>query len=216
MRRARRGRKPKIPPFAAFAAASSPWDPAVGYNHEQGTTSEGGTMNEVIRAMEERRSVRAYTDELPEREKIEAVIEAGLWAASGMNRQGPIIVAVTNRELRDRLSAMNAEVMGRPGTDPFYGAPVVLVVLAPRDQPNRVYDGSLVMGNLMLAAHALGLGSCWIHRAREEFDTAEGKAILAELGVEGDYEGIGHCVLGYAAETPAAKPRNDGRVFYAE
>ena len=133
-----------------------------------------------------------------------------------MNRQGPIIVAVTDRALRDRLSAMNAEVIGDPGRDPFYGAPVVLVVLAPRDQANRVYDGSLVMGNLMLAAHALGLGSCWIHRAREEFDTPEGKAILAELGVEGDYEGIGHCILGYPADVPAAKPRNDGRVFYAE
>lgn len=172
-------------------------------------------MNEVIRAMKERRSVRAYTDKIPEREKIDEVVEAGLWAASGMNRQGPIVVAVTNRELRDRLSAMNAEIMGRPGTDPFYGAPVVLVVLAPRDQPNCVYDGSLVMGNLMLAAHALGLGSCWIHRAREEFDMPEGRAILAELGVEGDYEGIGHCILGYAAEEPEAKPRREGRVFHA-
>ena len=173
-------------------------------------------MNEVIKALHERRSVRSYTDQMPEREKIEAVVEAGLWAASGMNTQGPIIVAVTNRELRDRLSAMNAEVMGRPGTDPFYGAPAVLVVLAPREAANRVYDGSLVMGNLMLAAHALGLGSCWIHRAREEFDTPEGRAILAELGVEGDYEGIGHCILGYPAEVPAPKPRREGRVFYAE
>lgn len=144
------------------------------------------------------------------------MVEAGLWAASGMNTQGPVIVAVTDRALRDRLSAMNAEIMGRPGTDPFYGAPVVLVVLAPREAPNRVYDGSLVMGNLMLAAHALGLGSCWIHRAREEFDTPEGRAILADLGVEGDYEGIGHCVLGYPAEVPAPRPRREGRVFYAE
>lgn len=173
-------------------------------------------MNEVIRAMEERRSVRAYTDEMPSREQIETVVEAGLWAASGMGQQDPVIVAVTNRALRDRLSAMNADIMDRPGTDPFYGAPVVLVVLAPRDQPNRVYDGSLVMGNLMLAAHALGLGSCWIHRAREEFDTPEGKAILAELGVEGDYEGIGHCILGYPAELPEPKPRREGRVFLAE
>ncbi len=173
-------------------------------------------MNEVIRAMEERRSVRAYTDEVPSTEQIEAVIEAGLWAASGMGQQDPIIVAVTNRELRDRLSAMNAEIIGDPDRDPFYGAPVVLVVLAPRDQRNRVYDGSLVMGNLMLAAHALGLGSCWIHRAREEFDTPEGKAILAELGIEGDYEGIGHCILGYPAEVPDPKPRREGRVFLAE
>lgn len=172
-------------------------------------------MNEVIRAMEGRRSIRAYTDEVPSKEQVEAVVEAGLWAASGMNRQGPIVVAVTNRELRDRLSAMNAEIMGRPGTDPFYGAPVVLVVLAPREQPNRVYDGSLVMGNLMLAAHALGLGSCWIHRAREEFDSPEGREILAELGVKGDYEGIGHCILGYPAEAPDAKPRREGRVFHA-
>ena len=117
-------------------------------------------MNEVLKAMRERRSVRAYTDEVPSDDVISEVVEAGLWAASGMGRQGPVIVAVTNRELRDRLSRMNAEIMGRPGTDPFYGAPVVLVVLAPRDVPTHVYDGSLVMGNLMLAAHALGLGSC--------------------------------------------------------
>ena len=174
-------------------------------------------MNEVLEALRDRRSVRAYTDEMPPRELIDQVVEAGTWAPSGMNLQGPIIVAVTNRELRDRLSRMNAEVMGSPeGKDPFYGAPVVLVVLAPRDQANRVYDGSLVMGNLMLAAHALGLGSCWIHRARQEFDSEEGKAILAELGVEGDYEGIGHCILGYPAEEPAEHPRREGRVFYAE
>lgn len=173
-------------------------------------------MNEVIRALRERRSVRAYTDEMPTHEQIEQVVDAGLWAASGMGRQDPIIVAVTDRALRDRLSAMNAQIMDKPGTDPFYGAPVVLVVLAPRDVPTHFYDGSLVMGNLMLAAHALGLGSCWIHRAREEFDTPEGRAILAELGVEGDYEGIGHCVLGYPAQEPKAKPRNDGRVFFAE
>ena len=123
-------------------------------------------MNEVIQAMKERRSVRAYTDEVPSRALIDQVVEAGLWAASGMNRQGPIIVAVTDRALRDRLSAMNAEVIGDPSRDPFYGAPVVLIVLAPRDQTNRVYDGSLVMGNLMLAAHALGLGSCWIRGVR--------------------------------------------------
>ncbi|MDO4428921.1 MAG: nitroreductase [Atopobiaceae bacterium] len=173
-------------------------------------------MDEIIRAMEERRSVRAYTDEVPSTEQIEAVIEAALWAASGMGQQDPIIVAITNRELRDRLSAMNAEIIGDPDRDPFYGAPVVLVVLAPRDQRNRVYDGSLVMGNLMLAAHALGLGSCWIHRAREEFDAPEGKAILAELGIAGDYEGIGHCILGYPAEVPEAEPRREGRVFLAE
>ena len=173
-------------------------------------------MNEVIEAMRERRSVRAYTEEVPSDELIERVVDAGLWAASGRGRQSPIVLAVTDRALRDRLSAMNARIMGAPeGTDPFYGAPVVLVVLADRSVPTHVYDGSLVMGNLMLAAHALGLGSCWIHRAREEFDTPEGRQILAELGVEGDYEGIGHCVLGYAAEVPEPKPRREGRLVWA-
>ena len=173
-------------------------------------------MNEVIEAMRDRRSVRAYTDEVPSDELIERVVDAGLWAASGRGRQSPIVLAVTDRALRDRLSAMNARIMGAPeGTDPFYGAPVVLVVLADRSVPTHVYDGSLVMGNLMLAAHELGLGSCWIHRAREEFDSPEGRQILAELGVEGDYEGIGHCVLGYAAEVPEPKPRREGRLVWA-
>lgn len=173
-------------------------------------------MNEVIEAMRERRSVRAYTEEVPSDELIERVVDAGLWAASGRGRQSPIVLAVTDRALRDRLSAMNARIMGAPeGTDPFYGAPVVLVVLADRSVPTYVYDGSLVMGNLMLAAHELGLGSCWIHRACEEFDTPEGRQILADLGVEGDYEGIGHCVLGYAAEVPEPKPRREGRLVWA-
>lgn len=173
-------------------------------------------MNEVIEAMRERRSVRAYTEEVPSDELIERVVDAGLWAASGRGRQSPIVLAVTDRALRDRLSAMNARIMGAPeGTDPFYGAPVVLVVLADRSVPTHVYDGSLVMGNLMLAAHELGLGSCWIHRAREEFDTPEGRQILANLGVEGDYEGVGHCVLGYAAEVPEPKPRREGRLVWA-
>ena len=173
-------------------------------------------MNEVIEAMRERRSVRAYTEEVPSDELVERVVDAGLWAASGRGRQSPIVLAVTDRALRDRLSAMNARIMGAPeGTDPFYGAPVVLVVLADRSVPTHVYDGSLVMGNLMLAAHELGLGSCWIHRAREEFDSPEGRQILAELGVEGDYEGIGHCVLGYAAEVPEPKTRREGRLVWA-
>ena len=162
-----------------------------------------------------RRSVRQYKEDPIPQDVLERIVEAGTYAATGMGKQSPIIVAVTNRALRDRLSRMNAAVMGGSG-DPFYGAPVVLVVLADKSIGTHVYDGSLVMGNLMLAAHALGLGSCWIHRAREEFDTPEGKAILAELGVEGDYEDIGHCILGYPAETPEAKPRNDGRVFFAE
>lgn len=171
----------------------------------------------VIDAMRQRRSNRAFTDEMPPRELVDEVVEAGLWAANGRGRQCPIVLEVLDRGLRDRLSAMNARIMGSPeGTDPFYGAPACLVVLAPRDVPTHVYDGSLVMGNMMLAAHALGLGSCWINRAREEFDSEEGRAILAELGVEGDYEGIGHCVVGYPADDPAAPARRAGRVLVAE
>lgn len=172
-------------------------------------------MNDVIKAMEDRRSIRKYQDRAVPRELIEQVIEAGLWAASGMGKQSPVILAVTNKELRDRLSKANAAVMGGDG-DPFYGAPVVLVVLAPRDRATYVYDGSLAMGNMMLAASALGLGSCWIHRAHEVFDEPEFKQVLADAGIEGDYEGIGNLILGYPDQEPEAKPRREGRVFWVE
>ena len=173
-------------------------------------------MNDIIQAMETRRSIRQFKPDMPRKEDLQQIIEAGLYAANGRGRQGAIILAVTNRELRDRLSALNREIGGFPeGKDPFYGAPAVLVVLADKSCPTGTYDGSLVMGNLMLAAHALGLGSIWIHRAKEEFDSEEGKAILAELGIEGDYEGIGHCILGYAdGPAPEPKPRKEGYVRY--
>lgn len=173
-------------------------------------------MNEVIKAIIERRSVRRYKPEMPPRELIEQVVEAGTYAASGKGGQSAIIVAVTNREDRDQLARMNREIMGA-ASDTFYGAPVVLVVLARLDSPHRVYDGSLVMGNLMLAAHALGLGSCWIHRARQEFASEEGRALLQKWGIKGEYEGIGHCILGYP-DGPAAKahPRKADYVHYAE
>ena len=172
-------------------------------------------MNEVIQAIKTRRSVRSYKPDMVPDEIINQIVEAGTYAASGMGYQSPVIVAVINREMRDRLAKMNAEIGGwKPDFDPFYGAPAVLIVLADRTRPTAVYDGSLVMGNLMLAAHALGIGSCWIHRAKEEFDSEEGKQILASLGISGDYEGIGHCILGYEKQpAPAAAPRKDGRIF---
>ena len=173
-------------------------------------------MNQIIEAMEHRRSVRKYKPDMPSREVIERICRAGSYAPTGMNLQSPIILAVTDRAMRDKLSAMNAGVMGRDA-DPFYGAPVVLVVLADRSRGTYLYDGSLVMGNLLLAAHSEGLASCWIHRAKEEFDSPEGKAILKELGIEGDYEGIGHCILGYAdGEIPAAAPRKDDYIYFVE
>ncbi len=164
-----------------------------------------------------RRSVRKYKPDMIPRDVLEKIVEAGTYAPTGMNKQAPIIIAVTNKAMRDRLSRMNAAVMGSEG-DPFYGAPVVLIVLADKNLAGTyLYDGSLVMGNLMLAAHAQGIGSCWIHRAKQEFETEEGKAILKELGIEGDFEGIGHCILGYTdGEEPAAKPRKENYVYWIE
>lgn len=163
-----------------------------------------------------RRSIRKYKPDMLPRDVIEKIAEAGTYAPTGKNQQSPIILAVTNKALRDRMAALNAAVLGID-SDPFYGAPVVLVVLAERSNPNRVYDGSLVMENLMLAAHAMGIGSCWINRAREVFDSDEGKAILAALGIEGEYEGIGNCILGYAdGEIPAPKPRKENYIYFVE
>ena len=133
-------------------------------------------------------------------------------------RSATLTLAVTNRELRDQISADNCEIGGwEEGFDPFYGAPAILIVLAEKDWPNRVYDGSLVMGNMMLAAHALGLGSIWIHRAREEFEMAKYQELLSSLGIGGEWEGIGHCAVGYIdGEPPKAAERKDGRVFWVE
>lgn len=170
-------------------------------------------MSEVINNMKTRRSIRKYKPDMIPEDVLNRIIEAGTYAATGKGKQSPIIIAVTNKEIRDKFSKMNAEIMG-VDSDPFYGAPVVLIVLADKARPTYVYDGSLVMGNLMLAAHAEGIGSCWIHRAKEEFESAEGKAFLKSLGIEGDYEGIGHCVLGYVdGEEPKAMPRKENYVY---
>lgn len=175
-------------------------------------------MAETLKVLESRRSCRAFKPELIEEEKLKKIIDAGTYAATGMGKQSPIIIAVTNKELRDKLSAMNAKIMGQPeGFDPFYGAPELLIVLADKSMPTYVYDGSLVMGNLMNAAEDLGVNSCWIHRAKEEFESEEGKKILKSLGIEGDYEGIGHLVLGYAsAPLKGAAPRKADYVYYVK
>lgn len=175
-------------------------------------------MNEVIKAMKERRSIRKFKAEMPPKADLEQIVEAGLYAANGRGKQAVITIAVTDKELRDKLSAVNNEIMGGPeGNDPFYGTPAILIVLANKEVPTAPYDGSLVMGNLMLAAHSLGLGSIWIHRAKEEFEMPEYQKLLKDLGIEGEWEGIGHCAVGYIdGENPAAAPRNDGRVFWVE
>ena len=175
-------------------------------------------MNEVIKAIKERRSIRNFRPDPVSKELLEEITEAGTFAASGRGNQGVIIIAVTDKKLRDEISEQNRLIGGwDKGFDPFYGAPAILIVLADKSRPTYMYDGSLVMGELMLAAHSLGLGSCWIHRAKEEFESDIGKSLLTKLGIEGDYEGIGHCAIGYFdGETPPAAPRKENRIFFAE
>lgn len=173
-------------------------------------------MNAEYQGLLERRSIRRYKAEMVPQELIDQVIEAGLYAASGHGVQDTIIVAVTNKEVRDQLSQMNREIMGTK-SDTFYGAPVVLIVLGPKSNRLTAYDGSLVMGNLMQAAHALGLGSCWINRAKEEFETEIGKQLLKDWGIEGEYEGVGHCILGYTdGPVPPVAKRKPNRVYYVK
>ena len=173
-------------------------------------------MNETIKTLIERRSCKKYLSTPVKQELIDEVIKAGTYAPTGRNRQPVKIIAITDTHVRDELRKMNAQIMGvNENVDPFYGAPVVLLVVADPTVNTYLYDGSLVMGNLMLAAHSLGLGSCWIHRAKEEMQTEYGKNLLKSLGIEGEWEGIGHCVLGYAdGELTAAKPRKEGWVHY--
>ena len=173
-------------------------------------------MNEVIKNIEERRSIRKYKEDMIPKEIIEEIVEAGTYAPSGMGRQSSIIIAITNKEVRNKLSKLNAKLRNEGDVDPFYGAPVIIVVLAKKDIATRVYDGSVVMENMMLAANSLGIGSCWIHGAKEEFETEEGKEILKSLGIEEEYEGIGHCILGYKAEEGSLKPRKDNYVYYID
>ena len=175
-------------------------------------------MNPILEAMKTRRSIRRFKPELPAREDLEAIAEAGLWAASGKNLQPVRIVIITNPGLREKLRVMNTRIGGwAEDFDPFYGAPALLLVLSDRSSYNYIYDGALAMGNMMLAAHALGLGSCWINRAREEFESEEGRAILRELGIEGDFAGIGHCIVGIPdGPAPADKPRKPDRILWVE
>jgi len=172
-------------------------------------------MNETLQVLETRRSCRNFKPDMVEKEKLDAILKAGTFAATGMGKQAPIIIAVTNKEMRDKISEENRKIAGGgEGFDPFYGAPVILIVLADKDIVTYQYDGSLVMGNLMNAAESLGVNSIWIHRAKEEFESDFGKQILADLGITGNYEGIGHCALGYAAAPVApAAPRKENYVY---
>lgn len=172
-------------------------------------------MNETLKVLESRRSCRSFKPDMVKEDELKAILKAGTYAATGMGKQSPIIIAVTDKEMRDKISEENRKIGGwGEGFDPFYGAPVILIVLAKKDVPTYVYDGSLVMGNLMNAAESLGVASIWIHRAKEEFESDFGKSILEKLGITDEYEGIGHCALGYATE--AAKdpaPRKENYIY---
>lgn len=170
--------------------------------------------NQILQAMRERRSIKRYLPTLVEEEKLQAILEAGKFAANGRGMQSATMVVVQDPETREQLRKMNATVLGNPDMDPFYGAPTVVVVLADKNHTTAVEDGSLVMGNLMLAAYSLDVDSCWIHRAREMFASEEGKALLEKWGLEGEYIGVGNCILGYRdCEYPVAKPRKENFVY---
>lgn len=170
--------------------------------------------NEVLKAIYDRRSVRKYTDKPLPAEILEEILKAGSYAANGRAFQAPVMVAVTDPETRETLRRLNAEIIGDPDADPFYGAPTVVVVLSDSNRGTYVEDGSLVIGNMMLAAHSLGVSSCWIHRAREMFETEEGKALKSKWGLGDNYIGVGNCILGYRdGDYPEAKPRRDRRII---
>ena len=173
---------------------------------------------ETLECIRTRRSIRKYkADPVPE-ELLEKVLEAGMWAPTGKNNQAPTIIAITDKEQRDRLMRLNASVMGA-ANDPFYGAPVVLLVIVDKSLPTAENDGELVIENMLLAAHDLGLGACYIWRAKQELETEEGKQMLSDWGLPGDveFEGVGHVILGYAdMDLPKPAPRKENYVYYVK
>ena len=165
-------------------------------------------MKDTIKDLKERRSIKKYRDRQIEEADLQEILKAG------MGMQSPVMVVIQDKETISKLSKMNAKFLGNESIDPFYGAPTVIVVLADKNRSTYVEDGSLVMGNLMNAAHALGIASCWIHRAKQEFESEEGRKLLRQWGIEGDYAGIGHCILGYQdGETPKVKPRKEHYIY---
>lgn len=170
-------------------------------------------MKDAMEVLLTRRSIRNFNDKSIPEDVLNKILEAGTYAPTAMGMQKPIIIAITDKKVRDEVSRENAKIMGREGTDPFYGAPVILLV-AVENYPNAVYDGSCVMDNLLNAAWAMGIGSCWIHRAKEELESDFGKELLKSLGIVGDYIGVGHAALGYFdGEPPLPKPRKENYIY---
>ena len=175
-------------------------------------------MNETLKTLEERRSCRSFKPDMITEGELNSVLKAGTFAPTGMGKQSPIILVVKNKEMRDKLVKENAKIMGMDDNfDPFYGAPVILIVLSDKNVSTYQYEGSLVLGNMLNAAESIGLGSIWIHRAKEEFESEFGKNILKGLGIKGDYEGIGHCALGYRdGEKSQPIPRKENYIYNIE
>lgn len=170
-------------------------------------------MNETIKTLITRRSIRSFSAKQVPREDIEKILQAGLYAPTGRNTRDTLFLVVTNKELRNKLSKMNAAVMGSDN-DPFYGAGTVIVVFADRNRTTTVEDGACAMSNLMNAAFSLGIDSCWIHRAKEVFESEEGREIARSFGIPDEYIGIGNCILGYRdCELPEPLPRTQPIVF---
>ena len=187
---------------------------AIRLSKQHNDRKEAANMNETLKVLKERRSVRKYKAEQIRDEELNAILEAGTWAPSAKGLQTSVMVVVQDPETIAWMSKLNAEIQGNPGTDPFYGAPTVVVVLGDGEKLNWLQDGSLVMGNLMTAAAALGLGSCWINRAMELFDRPEGKELLKKWGLPETCRGVGNCILGYVeGDLPAPKPRKDGWIL---
>ena len=170
-------------------------------------------MKDAMEVLLTRRSIRNFNDKSIPEDVLNKILEAGTYAPTAMGMQKPIIIAITDKKLRDEVSRENAKIMGREGSDPFYGAPVILLV-AVENYPNAVYDGSCVMDNLLNAAWAMGVGSCWIHRAKEELESDFGKKLLKSLGIVDDYIGVEHAALGYFdGEPPLPKPRKENYIY---
>ena len=170
--------------------------------------------NELLKGIKERRSCRKYKAEQIKDSELDTILEAATFAPTGRNLQAPKMVVVQDKETIEVLRKINASVMGSPDADPFYGAPTVVIVFSDKNVSTHLEDGSLVLGTLMLAAHAAGVDSCWIHRARQTFETEEGKALMKKWGVSDDYVGIGNCILGYAdCEHPEARPRKSDYIL---
>jgi nitroreductase len=170
-------------------------------------------MNETIKTLTERRSIRKYSDRPVSKEDLDLILKAGVYAPTGRNTRDTLFLVVTQKELISRMSKMNAAVMGSEN-DPFYGAPAVIVVFADRTRTTTVEDGSCAMANLMNAAFSLGIDSCWIHRAREVFESEEGREIARSFGIPDEYIGIGNCILGYRdCELPTPVERTQPIIF---